>query len=546
MRRILSACAIVALAGGLASGTAAAVPDAEQAPSSPAAPVVPDAPTSAAHSYTPPKIDWGECEDSRLKAAGADCGFVTVPRNYNNHDGMKIRLAVSRIKADPDVRYQGAMLVNPGGPGGSGLGLARLGESVPKNAGQGYDWIGFDPRGVGSSEPALTCDPGVTDPVRPYYSPTTSERLRAWAGRSKGYAEDCGDKNNQMLSHMRSSNTVYDMESIRKALGRWQLNFYGFSYGSYIGQLYATKYPAKVRRFVLDGVVNPGRAWYPANLDQNYAFEETMRAWFDWVAENDDVYGLGSTGEEVRDFWYETRARLVHWPRPGLGGDEWTEVFLGAGYYVYGWDDLAHVLVAASKDDFTPAAQEYAAANPGTPGSDNGYAVYLATECTDAPWTRDWSVWSKDAWTAHGKAPFMSWSNTWFNAPCKYWPRQGGQRAWMGSTKAPGMLLVAETHDAATPYSGALSARQRFPKSVLIEGKGGTTHSGSLSGVGCVDNRIADYLLEGALPERTSGNSSDVQCEPVPPPEATAPNSVGKEPAGEDWVREYLDGARPR
>ncbi len=552
MRRIMSACAAVALAGGLTSGTAVAAPAAQQTPNraaTAAAPVVPDTPVSRTHSYTPPKVSWGECSDARLKDAGAQCGFVVVPRSYSNHDGPKIKIAVSRIKADPKVRYQGAMLVNPGGPGGSGLGMARLGSSVPKNAGKGYDWIGFDPRGVGSSEPAMSCDPKVTQPVRPYYTPTTSERLRAWTGRSRDYAEKCGAKNNQMLSHLRSSNTVYDMDSIRKALGRWQLNFYGFSYGTYIGQLYATKYPTKVRRFVLDGVVNPGRAWYPANLDQNLAFEKTMKSWFAWVAKHDDVYHLGTSADEVRQKWFATRARLVSWPRPGIGGDEWTETFLSAGYYVYDWDHLAHLFAAGSKGDFAPAAKEYADANPSTAGSDNGYAVYLGVQCTDAPWPRDWGPWSKDAWASHGKAPFMSWSNTWFNAPCKFWPREGGTRAWMGSESAPGMLLVAETFDAATPYTGALSARQRFPRSSLIEGKNGTTHSGSLSGVACTDDRIADYLLHGTLPKRTAGNSSDVQCDPVPAPEATSPTAAsGRKAGGNDnrWLRESLDEARPR
>lgn len=549
MRKILSACAVLAMASTVAasSGAAQAAPEMAAAPALVAGPVAPDARLADVHSYTPPKISWGACSDERLKDAGATCGFVKVPLNYSNPKGQKIKIAVSKIDASKKVSYRGAMLVNPGGPGGSGLGLARLGSAVPKNAGMGYDWIGFDPRGVGSSEPSMTCDTKVTQPVRPYYSPTNSTRLRAWVARSKDYASKCGDKNKAMLPHLRSSNTVYDMESIRKALGRTKLNFYGFSYGTYIGQLYATKYPTKVRRFVLDGVVNASQAWYPANLDQNYAFEKTMSVWFDWVAENDATYGLGTDGAEVREKWYALRARLVMKPRPGLGGDEWIETFLSAGYYVYDWDHLAHLFVSADKGDFKPAADEYAAANPSTAGSDNGYAVYLGVQCTDAPWPKDWGVWSKDAWAAHHKAPFLSWSNTWFNAPCKWWPTQSGQRPYMGSTTAPGMLLVAETFDAATPYSGALATRKRFPKSSLIEGKNGTTHSGSLSGIACTDDRIADYLLTGKLPKRTAGNSSDVQCDPVPTPDATTPNAVGRNGVGQSnrWVREYLNEARP-
>lgn len=480
------------------------------------------APDAKWNTYTPPAIAWGDCENARLQAAGAQCGFVTVPLDYNKPTGKKIKIAVSMIKADPSVRYQGAMLVNPGGPGGSGLTLSRLGAWVPKDAGAGYDWIGFDPRGVGSSEPAMTCDETITAPVREYYAPTTATRLRYWTSKTKGYASSCAEKNAALLPYMRSASTVMDMESIRKALGRNQLNFYGFSYGTYLGQAYATKYPARTRRFVLDGVVDSKKAWYDANLDQNVAFEKSMREWFNWIAENDDAYGLGTDGQDVRRKWYEIRAQLASSPQPGLGPSEWTDVFLSAGYYVYDWDGLAHLFADAAGGDYTSTAAAYADANPQEPGADNGYAVYLGVQCVDAPWPTSWSTWSADGWFSHRAAPFESWGNMWFNAPCRTWGSAPGPQLTLGGSDTPAMLLIGETKDAATPFSGALATRNRFPKSVLIEGVGGTTHSGSLSGVECTDNRIADYLLTGKLPARRSGTSiSDVQCDPVPAPDAT-------------------------
>lgn len=548
MKKVLSAISALAVAGGggaVLSTSADAAPSAAQAPSAATGPVAPDA---RVHSYTPPAIDWGQCDDLRLQDAGAQCGMVTVPLDYNRPSGQKIQLAISKIDADPNETYQGAVLVNPGGPGGSGLSLSRLGGWVPDNAGAGYDWIGFDPRGVGSSVPALSCDPDFFAPNRPYYSPNNTERLRAWTAKTRQYASDCGAANAEMLPHMRSSNTVYDMESIRKALGRWKLNFYGFSYGTHIAQIYASKYPHRVRRFVLDGVVNTGKSWYDANLDQNLAFEESMRAWWEWIAENDDTYGLGTTGAEVRREWYRQRARLANWPREGMGPSEWTDVFLSAGYYVYDWDYLASVFVAASQDsDFGPAIDEYASANPSEPGSDNGYATYLATECTDSPWPASWAQWSKDGWRTHRAAPFESWGNMWFNNPCRVWPTDSGPRVYVNGSKAPAMLLIAETKDAATPFSGALATRQRFPKSVLIEGKDGSTHSGSLSGVDCVDDRVAAYLKSGTLPSRQAGNTSDVECEPVPPPTPTSPDArAGAQSKGLEnrELREIINEAR--
>jgi hypothetical protein len=102
----------------------------------------------------------------------------------------------------------------------------------------------------------------------------------------------------------------------------------------------------------------------------------------------------------------------------------------------------------------------------------------------------------------------------------------------VNGSKAPPILLIEETNDAATPWAGAIEVRKLFRRSVLIEGVGGTTHAGSLSGVGCVDNRIAAYLKTGALPDRTPGNGhSDVQCRPVPPPDPTAPGARPHRPA---------------
>ena len=138
MRRI----AVLALAAVVALGVAA-----------PAALAVPTP------GYQPPPIQWGPCTEPRL-AGKAECGFVTAPLDYAQPRGTKIKLAVSRVKHKvDDAEAQGPMLVNPGGPGGSGLVLALLGGAVPRHAGDAYDWIGCDPRGVGRSQPALSCVP---------------------------------------------------------------------------------------------------------------------------------------------------------------------------------------------------------------------------------------------------------------------------------------------------------------------------------------------------------------------------------------------------
>ena len=210
--------------------------------------------------YNPPPIQWGTCASRGLQARGAECGFLTVPLDYKNPGGTKIKLAVSRIK-HKSANYQGIMLTNPGGPGGSGLTLSVLGEFIPDGVGSDYDWIGFDPRGVGSSQPALACDPEYNTYDRPDYRPTSASIEAFWLAKTKAYAQACATAGGALLNHLKTTDNVQDMDSIRKALGADKINYYGFSYGTYLGQVYSTLYPNRVRRMVLDSNVDPRGVW---------------------------------------------------------------------------------------------------------------------------------------------------------------------------------------------------------------------------------------------------------------------------------------------
>ena len=356
-----------------------------------------------------PVISWGDCKDATLKSRRAECGFVSVPLDYTKPAGAKIELAVSRIKHTvPDEKYQGVMLVNPGGPGGKGQGLAAIGALVPDGAGAAYDWIGFDPRGVGASKPALSCDSDYAGYNRPPYVPTTAAIEKAWLQRAKGYAEACAKAGGDLLDHLTTLDTVRDMEQIRIALGVLKINFYGFSYGTYIGQVYATRYPERIRRMVLDGNVNPARVWYQSNLDQDRAFEKTIKVYFAWIAKNDRTFRLGRTAREVERRFYAEQARLTRKPAGGvIGPSELTDIFLKAGYYVFGWTDIAQAFSTwVRKRDAGPLKKLYDTENPQTKSSDNGYAVYLGVQCTDAPWPASWMTCVADNWTVHCNAPF--------------------------------------------------------------------------------------------------------------------------------------------
>lgn len=491
------------------------------------------------HQYTPPPVHWKACNDGGLlDAIGAQCAMVKVPLSYRHPHRAKIKIAISRLRhTSSRAKYQGIMLVNPGGPGGSGLYLSVLGYPgiIPGRASRTYDWIGFDPRGVGSSRPSLTCDGRYFGYDRPRYEPTTAAVEKAWLDRSRGYARDCRNaRGARLLRHVRTTDTVHDMESIRRALHQRKLNFYGFSYGTYLAQVYATKHPQRVRRFVLDSTVDPRGVWYRDNFEQDAAFEKNMGVYFGWLAAHDAVFHLGTDPAAVAQQYYDELNALDATPAAGgtVGPDELADVMLSAGYYVYGWEDVAYAYSAAiNDDDYSGIKYLYDGGAPQTKGSDNGYVMYLGTTCTDARMTRSWGTWRRDSGAMFHEAPFLTWGNTWFNAPCMFWPaRQRTAVHVTGRRVHAPVLMIDETFDGATPYSGSLEVRRRFPTASLIEGVGGTTHASSLSGVACTDRAIGAYLANGRVPKRTSGNQSDLKCPPVPQPDPQPEPAAGSAP----------------
>jgi pimeloyl-ACP methyl ester carboxylesterase len=490
---------------------------------------------------------WSACGSG----GGVECSTLTVPLDYAHPDnGRTVKVAVDRVPADPSVPYQGIMLVNPGGPGGSGLGMAPyLRQAVPHGAAAGYDVIGFDPRGVGASVPSLHCNSHYFGSNRPSFTPKTKKLLSYWLRKTQGYAAACGRSSARgLLPFMSTTDVVKDMESFRAAyLTQLQsnpllnaakipklgvMNFYGFSYGTYLGQVYATFYPTKVGRFVLDGVVNPADYWYGANLKQEIYFDRNIKVFLRWVAAHPRVFHLGTSGRKIRRGLGVELKRLDKHPAAHgrLGPDELIDALLDAGYYVYDWAAIGKAYSDLIRHQRGAALYGmYASSNL---GDDNGYAVYTAVQCTDVrrPPLKQQLADARRINKAH---PFLAWDNTWYNMPCLTWPARSHARIPVSGAGVTGkVLLINETLDAATPYSGALELRSRFPSSRLIAGLNGTTHASSLSGVGCVDNRIAAFLGTGALPSRLSGRRSDVSCPRVPPPPASSSSRTAARASG--------------
>ena len=276
-------------------------------------------------------IDWQDCPADWGLDKPIQCGFVTVPVDYAKPDGKKIKIAVDRIAATgTPAERQGALLYNPGGPGASGLRFPRrvtTKNAIWANTAKAYDFVGFDPRGVGKSAPISCVDP--TEFVKgPKLDPVPDSEADKLAQRKLAaeYAKGCAEKSGDMLPFMTTPNTARDLDVVRAALGEKKLNFVGVSYGTYLGAVYTQLFPGRSDRIVLDSAVDPARIWRGMIQIWAEGTEPAFTRWTEWTAERDSTYKLGRTPEAVRKTFYDLVARADRKPIElegmKLNGDE--------------------------------------------------------------------------------------------------------------------------------------------------------------------------------------------------------------------------------
>ncbi|MCQ4083078.1 alpha/beta hydrolase [Streptomyces sp. RB6PN25] len=521
-----------ALYGGVAAVALAGFAALSTAPAAPAAPASSDPATVAdergvavaAAQAQATGVKFGPCAPATGLPRPIRCGTVSVPLDYAHPEGTRIALTVSRLAATgPAVRRQGALVYNPGGPGASGLyfpmyalrhlrGWAHLARA--------YDFVGFDPRGVGRSE-AISCESPAqfTKAPTPDPDPVTQADKERRIAAAKAYADGCERRSGRMLPYLTTANNARDLDVIRAALGEPQLNFLGASYGTYLGEVYAALFPGHVRRMVLDSVVDPApdRIWYRANLDQDLAFQRRWLDWCSWVARHDAIYHLGTTPQAVQRAYDRVRTAVDKHPAGGvIGGGELQAAYLNAGYYDQTWPKLAKALSAyvhGRPEELVAQAapnQAHAAA-----AAENENAVYTAVECADGPWPRSFATWDRDNSSLARRAPFETWGNAWMNLPCAYWRAPSGTPVdvSLAPGELPPVLMLAAERDAATPYAGALDAHRRLPDSVLVTEKGSGSHGISGGPNRCVNAHVDAYLLHGDTFD------GDVTCDPHPQPQ---------------------------
>ncbi len=471
-------------------------------------------------------LDWGACEDSTLVEAGAECATLQVPLDHAKPKGAAIPIALSRIQASSTgADHLGPLVANPGGPGVSGLLMSAYLATVltPEVAGR-FDLIGFDPRGVGASGPDLACDPSsFTQPAPDYVPPdparvTGSERERLDA--AKTYAAACEKNNGDALAHMRTIDAARDLDLIRAALGAPTLSYFGNSYGTYLGQVYASTFPARVSRMVLSGVVGPDGVGYSGDVSRPEVargYERNIGAFFAWVAEHSAIYGLGADAAAVQKRYYADQDALRAAPRGEIGPAEWTQLFGTAVYSEDNWAVLAQGWsgwAAGRTAAFANAVTGFDAV-----AADEFNAAFLAIACSDGRWPRRYDRVRADSLRTARDAPYITWGFHWeLSVPCSLWPTSHAPVS-VGAA-APSMLLVNAALDAPTPFPDSIATRAAFPRAALIEVVDAMGHGmRSLWGNPCAQEPVERYLLTGTLPERAPGPGPDLRCARQPGPD---------------------------
>ena len=428
--------------------------------------------------WTTPCPDYGM---SPSPTAGLECATLRVPLDYA-HPDRTIELTLSRRLGTPGKR-RGVLLMNPGGPGSPGLAMPaqlqqRMGGSGLPDA---YDVIGFDPRGTTYSTP-VTC--GMTTPeergavLGPYAGGPRD--VVATAEKARAVAEKCGAASTtDLLPHMTTANTARDLDRIREALGEKKISYYGVSYGSYLGAAYASMFPARTDRIVLDSVLGPRGLDVRGNQRFAEGFDDRFPDFAAWAAQRDDVYHLGRTPAAVTAKFFELAAVRG----PEFRSDTWNGLY----------DDASFPAVARNW-----AGTARTAAGP--LAGDNHAALQLQVLCNDADWPGQVGYYQRAVERERARHPMFGPAAANVN-PCAFWPVERAEPpVRVGGPGPANVLLVQNLRDPATPLSGARETRAAFgarARMVTVDAGG---HGVFTRENACGNAAVLGYLRDGAFP----------------------------------------------
>lgn len=465
-------------------------------------------------------VAWIPCRGSAdgAKIPGNPvCGKLAVPVDYRHPDLDVAALAMIRFPASGNKI--GSLVINPGGPGESGI-EAALGvfQTLPKQIHDRFDLVGFDPRGVGSSRPAIWCN-----------SDADNDRLRAepnvdysHAGvasiedETKQFVGRCVTKmGKNFLENVGTVNVAKDLDVIRAALGDDKLTYLGYSYGTRIGAVYAEAFPHNVRAMILDGAVDPNADPIEVDLRQAKGFQGAFNDYATDCAKDSNC-PLGTDPAKAVEVYHHLIDRLVDSSDPMVGkpartkdprGLSYSDAIVGTIMALYSptlWRHLTDglsELVHGRGDTMLALADMYMRRDP-SGHYNNSTDARVAINCVDQP-----PITNRDKVIGEDRqlrevAPFMSYGTFTGDAPlstCAFWPVPPTSKPH--AVSAPGLgptVVVSTTHDPATPYKAGVDLANQLHGSLLTFN--GTQHTVVFQGDSCIDNYVTSYLVGGITP----------------------------------------------
>jgi pimeloyl-ACP methyl ester carboxylesterase len=490
-RGVALAASIVLLAGACAGGSASTPPSATTSPSSTASAVAPTPSPAAA-------VAWRAC------GSGLECTRIAVPLDHARPSGQAIWIYLARRPATDPAHRLGSLVLNYGGPGGSGITMLRHQATslLPEAVQARFDLVSFDPRGVGLSSPVTCVDDATMDRLRTLDPrPTTTTALDATLAAARAFAAGCERQSGALLPYVSTEAVARDLDQIREALGEQRLTYLGYSYGTYLGARYGTLFPDRVRAFVLDAAIDATMDPLAVAKDQTLAYEAALdRFLADCSARAACAFHGGGKADDAFDV---LMAQIERAPIPAGGnrtlGPADAQIAIMNELRTASWPDLATGLAAAASGDgsILLGIADLAVGRSAQGQYDNSVAAGDATVCMDAP--KDPDLASAQALAARlakaaprlGGAPIVG---------CTFWPvRPVTAPAPLVAPSGTPLLVVGGTLDPATPYAWSQRMVASLGNAVLVtrRGEGHTTMVDPSAR--CLDI-MARYLVDLEVP----------------------------------------------